>query len=66
MIKIEMWIAEVIWHDNSRQYFGPFSEYEAGIKAWSAEFSYRHSDTIESIGYYKLEKPKIGKKLNKK
>jgi hypothetical protein len=54
-----MWIAEVIWCDNSRYYFGPFTEYDSGIKVWSAEFSYKYSSMVESISYHKLEKPEI-------
>jgi len=52
-----MWIAEVIWHDNTRYYFGPFTEYEAGIKKWSAEFSYKHGSMVYFIDYHKLENP---------
>lgn len=52
-----MWIAEVTWHDNTRYYFGPFTQYDEGIKVWSAEFSHRHGTKIESIAYHKLENP---------
>jgi hypothetical protein len=54
-----MWIAEVIWHDNTRYYFGPFYQYDTGIKVWSAEFSYKHGNRVESISYHKLEEPTI-------
>jgi hypothetical protein len=52
-----MWIAEVTWHDGTRYYFGPFTEYEAGIKKWSAEFSYEHGSRVYSIDYHKLQGP---------
>jgi len=59
-IKINnMWIAEVTWRDNSRYYFGPFTEYEAGIKKWSAEFSYKYGSMVECIDYHKLNEPKL-------
>ncbi len=44
-----MWIAEVTWRDNSRYYFGPFTEYDSGIKVWSAEFSYKYGNMVEAL-----------------
>ena len=52
-----MWIAEVTWRDNSRYYFGPFTEYDSGIKVWSAEFSYKYGSMVECIDYHKLVNP---------
>lgn len=52
-----MWIAEVTWKDNSRYYFGPFTEYDSGIKVWSAEFSHKYGSMVYSIDYHKLENP---------
>jgi hypothetical protein len=50
----QIWIAEVKWNDRSVEYFGPFTEYDMGIKVWSANFSFEHSDKFEWINYHIL------------
>lgn len=64
----EYWIAEVKWkpvfakgHGATRiiktEYFGPFTEYDTGIKTWSSKFSSEHRGEVEHIDYHKLTLP---------
>jgi hypothetical protein len=50
----KLWIAEVKWNDGNVEYFGPFAEYDTGIKLWSSNFSFKHSGTFEYINYHTL------------
>jgi hypothetical protein len=49
-----IWIAEVKWKDGKSEFFGPFTEYDMGIKVWSAEFSADNSGKFEWIDYHIL------------
>lgn len=65
----DLWIAEVKWKDieqehtmeniiGDTQFFGPFTEYDEGIKVWSAKFSEEHHGKFEHIDYHNLITPK--------
>jgi len=65
---LDCWIAEVKWKDIEQEhtienipgeveFFGPFTEYDEGIKVWSANFSKRCKNKIEYIYYHKLKTP---------
>lgn len=66
---LTLWIAEVKWKDieqehtmenitGDTQFFGPFTEYDEGIKVWSAKFSEEHHGKFEYIDYHNLITPK--------
>jgi hypothetical protein len=50
----KLWIAEVKWNDGNVEFFGPFTEYDTGIKVWSSNFSDEHSGKFEWIDYHIL------------
>ncbi len=55
----KQWIVVVKWNglNGSRgdtQYFGPFHEYDMGVKIWSADFQHRNKDKIEWMMYEPL------------
>lgn len=66
---LTLWIAEVKWKDieqehtmeniiGEKQFFGPFTEYDEGIKVWSAKFSNSHHEKFDYITYHNLITPK--------